>query len=316
MSTPPRARILVTGGAGFIGSHIVNALDRQGVRALVLDDLSTGNVERLAAGAEIEHADIADAHFDLEALLGKWLPETIVHCAAQTSVSRSLRDPVRDAQINIIGSVRLIDAARKHGAARFVYVTTGGALYGLPRYLPCDEGHPIEPVSPYGQSKWAAEGYLRILAPSLVRIVLRLGNVYGPWQNATGEAGVVAIFANRMIRGQAIEIHGDGQQTRDFVYVIDVVEAVLQSLRSSESITANLGSGVATSVNELFERIARLTNYRRQPIVTPSRAGDVHDSVLATDEARLRMGWSALTPLDEGLLETIRWHARNIERVG
>ena len=299
-------RVLITGGAGFIGSHIVDALRAARHDVVVLDDFSTGSPANVLDDVELIRHDLAD-HGTAE-VVRDVRPGVIVHAAAQVSVAASTVDPVRDATSNVIGSVRLFEGARAAGVGRVVYITTGGALYGEPRYVPCDEEHPIDPISPYGLSKWVAERYLAMLMPDSVRTVLRLANVYGPRQSTLGEAGVVATFASRMLAGDPVEIHGDGGQTRDFVYVGDVAAAVSRCLGRPRDAVLNIGSGSSTSVLQLFETMQRLTHYGRRPDAAPARTGDVRHSVLDVRRAAAVLGWRPEVGLDEGLRRTIDWY--------
>ena len=300
-TTQPRA--VVTGGAGFIGSHIADRLIELGYDVLVVDDLSTGSRANVPQAAHLEDLDVADPA--VERLLGQWRPAVIVHCAAQVSVASSVLDPARDARSNVLGTIGTVRAAVAGECQSFVYVTTGGALYGQPRYVPCDEEHPIEPISPYGLSKWTGERYLDLLAPETTRrVVRRLANVYGPRQRSDGEGGVVAIFAERMRRGQPVEIHGDGLQTRDFVYVSDVADAVVAAVNASRSTTVNIATGRAVSVLDLFAALASIAGYSERPAFVAARAGDVRHSRLAIDRAAHELGWAPRTRLEAGLAET------------
>jgi UDP-glucose 4-epimerase len=303
-------RVLLTGGAGFIGSHIADRLLDQGATVLIVDDLSSGKERNLAANAQFERVDIADPAF--VTLARSFGADAIVHCAAQSSVVVSMKEPQFDARSNIIGGINVRDAAVAAGARQVVYINTGGALYGEPKYLPMDEQHPIEPTSAYGFSKWACEYYLRMLLPPAIPLrVLRLANIYGPRQDPYGEAGVVSIFGARMAKGETVTIFGDGEQTRDFVYVGDVARAVLLSLEASQPFAVNIATEQGTSVNELFRQMAaimaRLTGYERAPAYGPPRAGDVKHSVLSNGTARQVLGWSPEVSLPEGLSATIDW---------
>ncbi len=226
-------RTIVTGGAGFIGSHIADRLLALGHDVTVVDDLSQGRRENVPVAASFVLRDIASP--DTADLVADLKPELVVHAAAQASVPRSIADPQHDARTNIIGTLTLLNGVSRSGCRCFIYVTTGGALYGDPVQLPCSESHPVRPLSPYGLSKWTAERYLDLLADACaVRTALRLANVYGPRQRSDGEGGVVSVFLDRMRSQGTVEIHGDGEQTRDFVYVGDVVDAVVAaSIRSS-----------------------------------------------------------------------------------
>jgi len=295
--------IVVTGGAGFIGSHVVDRLFEDGRRVIVVDDLSAGTAANLPAATDLEELDLASP--DAASRIARLRPAAVVHCAAQASVTESFRDPVRDAEANIIGSLNALRGALDGRARRFVYVTTGGAVYGQAAKLPSAESDPIAPLSPYGLSKWIVERYLAILAGDrLPWIALRLGNVYGPRQRAGGEAGVVAIFADQMRRAAPVTIEGDGQQTRDFVFVSDVRDAVASALERPDTDVLNIGTGRGTSINELFERLAAVAGYASAAAHVPARPGDVRDSVLDVRRAEAVLGWTPRTDLGDGLRQT------------
>ena len=299
-------RVLVTGGAGFVGSHIVDRLVEQGDDVLVVDDLSTGREDYVNPGARLDRLDIRDRR--MSTVARSFRPHRIVHCAAQASVPASMSDPRNDADVNIVGGLNLAQAAVDAGCAQLIYITTGGALYGNPDYLPCDEDHPVRPISAYGLSKWTFELYARMLLAPVMRLhVLRPANVYGPRQDPDGEAGVVAIFSKRMLRGDRVTIHGDGEQTRDWVYVDDVALACEMAGRADEPVTVNVGSGRSTSVNGLFEVIAKETGYTLPPVREEERRGDVRHIVLDSSRASRLIGWTPQTPFEEGLRRTIDW---------
>ena len=299
-------RVLVTGGAGFVGSHIVDGLLGNGDQVLVVDDLSTGSRSNLPSEVELVELDIGDP--GLTDIFAEFRPEAVSHCAAQISVPASMKDPVRDARTNILGGINVWQAAISAGSDRFVYITTGGALYGNPDYLPCDEDHPIRPISGYGLSKWVLEHYLQLLLTDTMTLsVLRLANVYGPRQVPLGEAGVVAIFAQHMVRGEPVTINGDGRQTRDLVYVGDVARAHVMALEASESMTVNIGTGTATSVSDLFRLMAGETGYAFPPAHQSERPGDVEHIYLDISRAKRLLGWAPQTSLQDGLRETLAW---------
>ena len=293
-------RAIVTGGAGFIGSHVADGLLALGHDVTVIDDLSQGSRDNVPAGASFVQHDIslpgtAELVADLE-------PALVVHAAAQASVARSFADPQMDARTNVVGTIEVLAGATRSGCRQFVYLTTGGALYGDPVRLPCVESDPVRPLSPYGLSKWTAELYLAMdVGGPAVRTALRLANVYGPRQRAEGEGGVVSIFLDRMKSHETVEIHGDGEQTRDFVYVGDVVEAVVAAASTPRSLTLNIGTGVGTSVNSLFERLTRITGFRGTVVNMPARPGDVRHSRLDASAAARELGWRPATDLETGL---------------
>jgi UDP-glucose 4-epimerase len=304
---------LVTGGAGFIGSNLVDALLARGDGVTVVDDLSTGrrgNLDgALEAGAELVELDIRDAA-GLAAVAAERQPRTIFHLAAQIDVRKSLEDPAFDAEVNVGGTANVLDAARGAGTERVVFVSTGGAIYGegQGQQLPLDESAPIAPMSAYGQSKFAAEGYLALYERlyGLSSMALRLGNVYGPRQDPLGEAGVIAIFCGLLLSGERPKIFGDGTQTRDYIYVGDVVAAALAGAESDVTGPVNIGTGRETSVLELAEALGKLgSGASFEPEFAPPRAGEVQRITLDASRAEGELGWRPLTNFDEGLRFTL-----------
>jgi UDP-glucose 4-epimerase len=295
----------VTGGAGFIGSHVVDRLVADGFDVLAVDNLSTGRSQNLRADVPLLNTDITGD--GLERAFRDHRPEVVLHLAAQTSVTRSVADPRLDAQVNVVGSLNLFRLALQHGVRRLVFSSTGGALYGNPRRLPCPETAPIRPLSPYGVSKAAVEQYLPLFdwPRDFVHVTLRYGNVYGPRQDPFGEAGVIAIFTERMLKGMEVTIFGDGKQERDFVYAGDVVEANMLALQHGASDVFNIASGEATSVNDVFAHLAGLTRYEKRPVFAPKRPGEVDRIVLDVRRAARRLGWVPRTPLGKGLAQTV-----------
>lgn len=297
-------RVMVTGGAGFVGSHIVDRLVDRGDAVLVVDDLSTGCASNLPPGIEFEEMDVASPR--LLEVAAAWRPEAVSHAAAQPSVPVSMSNSMLDAHTNVMGGLNVLRAAAEVGTSQVVYINTGGALYGEPDYLPCDEDHPARPLSAYGLSKLTMERYFRLLLPAPVTLkVLRLANVYGPRQPAEGESGVISIFVRRMLSGEPLTIDGDGQQTRDFVYVEDVAGVHVLALEHSEPLIANIGTGTGASVSKMFDVISRLTGYDMAPSHGPPRPGDVRHVVLDVTRARERLGWTATTSLADGLRRTV-----------
>jgi len=296
-------KVLVTGGAGFIGSWVVRAYLEAGHEVVAVDDLSTGRRERVPPGVRLYEVDIRTPA--LGEVMERERPQVVNHHAAQSSVAVSMASPGRDAEVNILGTLNLLGACLRTGVRQVVYASTGGALYGeCPR--PATEEDPVRPISPYGVSKYAGELYLRAFGETygLPYTILRYANVYGPGQDPHGEAGVVAIFTWRMLRGEPVVIYGDGTQERDFVFVEDIGRANLLALGRA-GLTVNLGTGVPVSIRGLFERLARLTGYDRPPTFAPPRPGDLHRSVLDASRARIALGWEAQTPLEEGLRRTV-----------
>jgi UDP-glucose 4-epimerase len=306
-------RCLVTGGAGFIGSNLVDALLARGDEVTVVDDLSTGRLGNLdgalAAGAELVELDIRDAAA-LTALATEREPQTVFHLAAQIDVRKSLEDPAFDAAVNVGGTANVLEAARAAGSGRIVFVSTGGAIYGEGegQQLPLGEEAPIAPLSAYGQSKHAAEGYLALYERlyGLSGIALRLGNVYGPRQDPLGEAGVIAIFCGLLRSGGRPTVFGDGKQTRDYIYVGDVVAAALAAAGSELTGPVNIGTGRETDVLELAEALGRLGGVEGfEPEFAPARTGEVQQITLDASRAERELGWAAETGLDEGLRLTL-----------
>jgi UDP-glucose 4-epimerase len=308
-------KVLVTGGAGFIGSHVVDRLLAAGHAVDVVDNLATGRRERVPAAARLHVCDLRDSRLD--DVLAAAQPAVVVHIAAQAAVSRSVADPRFDASVNVLGTIGLLEACRRAGVRRAVYTSTGGAAYGDTDVLPTPEDHPIRPSSPYGVSKITAERYLECWAGLTGGrpLTLRLANVYGPRQDPAGEAGVIAIFTSRLLAGAACVVNGDGEQTRDYVYVGDVADAVVRAV-VAEDVTgvANIGTGAETSVNELYRRLARLTDVARAPEHAPARPGEQRRSVLDAARAKSLLGWSAKTQLDDGLGQTVAWFRKELKR--
>jgi UDP-glucose 4-epimerase len=297
--------ILVTGGAGFIGSHMARRHLADGHRVVVVDDLSAGKREKVPEGARFVKADIAET--DLEPLLREERIEFVSHHAAQIDLRHSVADPIHDARTNILGSLKLFEACRRAGVKHVLFSSTGGALYGEPEGgRPAPESHPTNPVSPYGCAKLSIEKYMHYyrVIHGFQTQVFRYANVYGPGQNGMGEAGVVAIFAETILRGATPKIRGDGGQTRDYVYVGDLVEAEARAAESSVSGTWNLGTGIETSVNDLFGMIAKALEYRGKPEYVPLPPGEQRRSVLDGSAIRREFSLPSWTPLEKGIPAT------------
>ena len=297
-------RVIVTGGAGFIGSHLVEALVARVDEVHVVDDLSNGKREHVGPGATLHVRDVRDP---LDDLVADVRPEAIAHLAAQVDVRVSVAEPVRDASVNVVGTVNVLEAARTVGA-RVVFASTGGAIYGECE-RPAREDDPRLPLSPYGTSKLAGEEYLASFSRlhGATHVSLRLGNVYGPRQDPHGEAGVVAIFLGRLRDGETCRIFGDGTQTRDYVFVGDVVQAVTAALDGPEAGTFNVGTGSETSVLGLYEACRMAAGSDAPAAHEPERAGELARSVLDPALAERRLGFRAATPLEDGLARTWEW---------
>jgi UDP-glucose 4-epimerase len=301
-------RILVTGGAGFIGSHVVDACIEAGHTVTVVDDLSTGQRANLHPKAGFVQLDIRDPK--LAEVFARERPQVVNHHAAQIDVRRSVADPVHDASVNILGSLNVLECARTAGVERIIYISSGGAIYGEPVFLPCDESHPIRPICPYGASKHTIEHYLEMyhVLYGIPYTILRYANVYGPRQDPHGEAGVVAIFAGKMLRGEPVAVFGDGDQERDFVYVGDCARANVLALTQAPPAGAyNIGSGVATSVNGIFAALQRLTGYAGSATHLEAKAGETRRIFLTAEKARAELGWTAEVPLEDGLRRTLAY---------
>jgi UDP-glucose 4-epimerase len=303
-------RVLATGGAGFIGSHLVDALLRRGDEVIVVDDLSTGTSQNLNPDAEFHQLDIRSPQ--AAELVQRRRPEAIVHHAAQMSVSRSVREPAFDADVNLMGSINLLEAARR-AEARFIFASTGGALYGDADILPTPETYPAWPVSPYGVSKLAFEHYLHCygVQHGLGYTALRYANVYGPRQNPHGEAGVVAIFCLNLLSGEPPTVNGDGKQTRDFIHVADVVNANLAALDGNQRGHFNVGTSRPCDINTLFEMIEGRMGVSVGKRHGPPRPGDQRRSVLDSSLIAQKLGWRPRLSLEEGVADTVDWFRRS-----
>jgi UDP-glucose 4-epimerase len=299
--------VLVTGGAGFIGSHLVDAYVTRGWRVSVIDDLSTGQRENVHEAANFIKLDLRDAR--AAEVVRDLRPDLISHHAAQMDVRRSVSDPVFDAETNIVATIRLLLAAAEAGVRKVVFASTGGAIYGDPVEVPQTESHPTWPLSPYGCAKLAVEHYLHYfsVACGLPYAALRYANVYGPRQNAKGEAGVIAIFTRALLAGQKPTINGSGEQTRDYVYVEDVVRANLAVTEGELTGAFNVGTGIETSVNQLAESLVRATGATTEAVYGPAKPGEQLRSVLDGTLLRKRAALPAPVMIDDGLGRTVEW---------
>ena len=302
-------KAVVTGGAGFIGSNLVDALIERGDEVVIVDDLSTGKRENaepaLAAGARLAVEDIRDQRA-LTVVLDEAEPDVVFHFAAQIDVRKSVADTPLDAMVNVVGTINVLEAAKRVGA-RVVNSSTGGAIYGEGKQIPAPEDHPAEPEAPYGQSKFAAEGYLELYRRlhGMSTVSLRYGNVYGPRQDPLGEAGVIAIFCGKLIEGAKPTVFGDGLQTRDYIYVGDVVAANLAAADSDAHGAFNIGTGKQTSVLDLVEALAQISGKPFEAELAPERPGEVRHIALDYSRATAELGWEPKVDLHEGLERTL-----------
>ena len=304
-------RVLITGGAGFIGSHVVDRCLAAGHDVVVVDNLSTGNRPVVAQAARLAVMDIRSP--DLADVFRAEQPEAVIHLAAQAEVRRSVEQPLFDADVNIMGSVNLLECSRRFGVRQVIYSSSGGAVYGDTDVLPTPEEQPTRPASPYGVSKLAVEHYLVCWAGlyGIRGVALRYANVYGPRQSPLGEAGVVAIFAHRLLAGEPAVINGDGLQTRDYVYVGDVAEANLLALEHDRATgPVNIGTGVETSVVELFEQIRAAVGASAAPEHGPAKPGEQRRSVVIPARAKRLLGWEPRVSLADGLRRTVAHFSR------
>ncbi len=304
---------IVTGGAGFIGSHLVDRLVDAGDEVLVVDDLSSGRQVNLPSTAKLEEMDIGDER--IADVIAGFAPDRVFHAAAQISVSLSAREPMTDAKTNILGTLNVLDGIRNAPGdpAKFIFVSTGGAMYGEPEALPASETLPAMPGSPYGASKHTVEIYLPVYERlfGIKHTTVRLANVFGPRQDPHGEAGVVAIFSKAMLAGKQVTIFGDGKDERDYVYVGDVADALAKSAEDGGTGPYNVGTGVGTNVNTLFGLLAELCQYEQKVNYGPPRAGDIGKISLDSALIERELGWRPGTTLIDGLAETVAWFREN-----
>jgi UDP-glucose 4-epimerase len=302
------AKVLVTGGAGFIGSHVVDLFVSKGYEVVIVDDLSTGRVSNLNPAAKFYKIDIRDPK--LQDIFDAERPDYISHHAAQMDVRRSVAQPLFDADVNILGSINVIECAKEFGIKHFVYISSGGAAYGEPERVPCVETDPINPICQYGASKHTVEHYLYMYHVNygMNYTVLRYPNVFGPRQDPRGEAGVVAIFTGKMLLGEPVLINGDGEQTRDYVFVGDCARANYLAVTIDHAPGIyNIGWGLPTSVNQIFTGLAAITEYNQPAQHGPAKLGETRHIYLDASKARKDLGWAPTSTLEEGLRETVEY---------
>jgi UDP-glucose 4-epimerase len=304
--------VLVTGGAGFIGSNIVDGLLEEGFNVFVVDNLSTGKENNLNKKAKFYKTDIRDKE-SLEKIFSEVKPEVVFHLAAQIDVRKSVADPAFDSTVNVTGAINVFESAVKYGTRRIVFSSTGGALYGEPEKLPASENTEIAPLAPYGVSKYCGEQYLNYFKRlyGIERVILRYANVYGPRQDPLGEAGVIAIFTGKILQDEQPVIFGDGNQTRDYVYVKDIVNANLIAMSGKEGIY-NIGTGKEISVNELVKEFSSILNKEIKPVYASPRMGEVQHISLDETRAKKELGFTLKYTLSQGLEETIAWYKKNM----
>jgi UDP-glucose 4-epimerase len=307
-------KIVVTGGAGFIASHVVDRYLAEGHEVVIVDNLSTGYRENINPAARFYELDIRD-EAGIEELFRREQPEAVNHHAAQMDVRKSTRVPIEDAAINILGSLNIILAAQRHGLRQFIYASTGGATYGEPQYMPVDEAHPANPISQYGISKHTVEHYLYLYFVNygLNSTVLRYPNLYGPRQTPHGEAGVIAIFSGQLLRGEQPTIFGDGSKTRDYLFIDDLVDANARVLGREGHDIFNIGTGIPTTDLAVFETVRDAVGVDVEPIFGPPRLGEVQHVYLTAAKAERELGWRPQVPFAEGVRRSVE-HYRHLLR--
>lgn len=299
--------VCITGGAGFIGSHVASVFKSQGDEVIVIDDLSSGSKENLEDGIKLYEMDIRSE--ECQKVLADIKPDILIHTAAQVSVSKSMNEPKFDADVNILGLLNILNAFDSESLPYFVFISTGGAMYGEQLEFPATEEHPAFPTSFYGLSKKVSELYLKLWHDTfgLNYATLRLANVYGPKQNPHGEAGVVAIFYDKLLQGEKAVIYGDGEQTRDYVYVEDVASAVNAAVKSNASGIFNIGTSKETSVNELYSLVIGILGSNKKANMAPQRAGEQRRSAISSSKAKEILNWEPKKNVEQGLKETAEW---------
>ncbi len=303
--------ILVTGGAGFIASHIVDAYIAAGHSVTIIDNLSTGKLTNLNSKARFYQMDIRE--FTIDQVFNEGSFDVVNHHAAQMDVRKSVLDPIFDSSINILGTLNILENCKRCGVKNIIFASTGGAVYGEQDYFPADESHPQRPLSPYGITKQSVEKYLFYYDQiwGIRSTILRYANVYGPRQNPHGEAGVVAIFGKKMLANESVTINGDGEQTRDYVYVGDVVKANLKALEQKTSDVFNIGTGIETTVNQIFTVIESILGSKGHNIHVPAKEGEQRRSVISAEKAMKTLGWKPTVTFQEGLESTVTYFKNN-----
>lgn len=304
-------KVLVTGGAGFIGSHVVDHMLAAGHEVVVVDNLATGRRSNLNPRAKFYEIDIRSQ--EMEKVFADERPEVIDHHAAQMDVRRSVVDPIYDADINVLGGLNLLNLSVKYGVRKFIHISSGGAVYGEPVYSPCDEKHPVQPLCPYGATKYMLELYLYMYKVNfgLDYTILRYGNVFGPRQDPAGEAGVVAIFTGQMLKGAPVTIYGTGEQVRDYVFVKDCARANVIATEKGSGQVYNLGCGVPTSVNQIFNGLKQVIQYPLEANYGPARTGETFKIYLSPEKAKEQLGWTPQVSLIDGLRMTVDYFKEN-----
>ena len=307
-------KIMVTGGAGFIGSHVVDMYLSIGHEVVVVDNLSTGKIYNINPEAIFYQVDIRSEK--MKDIFKKEKPDIVNHHAAQIDLRYSTDNPGIDADINIIGSIKLMELSNQFDVRKFIFISSGGAIYGEPEYLPCDELHPVKPLSPYGAGKYAFELYLYLnkISFGLDYTILRYANVYGPRQDPYGEAGVVAIFTGQMIENKPVTINGSGEQVRDFVYVTDCAKANSIALELGSGGAYNLGSGEGTTINQIFQTLKYINHYKREPIYAPPKKGETFKIYLDTQKANNELNWDPDVDLEAGLRKTAEFFQKSNQK--
>jgi len=304
-------KVLVTGGAGFIGSHLVDRLIHEGCSVSIIDNLSTGSLDNVNKNAKFYEMDIRDS--EISKVFEAEKPEYVFHHAAHIDVQRSLGDPMFDGDVNIIGTINILEKCRKYGAAKFIYPSSA-AVYGMPEYLPVNEQHGVNPISFYGISKHTPEHYIKVYSElyGIKHTIFRYANVYGIRQDPKGEGGVVSIFMERLMKGKIPVIYGDGEQTRDFIYVDDIVEANIKALCYGDNETLNISTNIPVSVNELYSLMKDMLEIEHDAEHAGERAGDIRHSCLDNSKAMKLLDWKPKYSIKEGLRKTIDYYAKAI----